>query len=300
MGVGSRSSARMWYVGTSSRRSRPGAVNIGLIDLMARHSLNNGLHVVIEGILYADRYGDMLTHLLRDHPGVVHCYYFDLPFEVTPARHATKPVANEYGETELRQWWRPRDLLPNGVEKIIDQHSSLEQSVTRVLSDSGLAAKEPPQLITPSVQVHHSYAKAVREYQGEGSFPDFNGLDLTSRQAMEEHVAQVRAQWGGPDRYLWWYVRGATYLGRISLRRHSSDRGQLGFDIRPSHRGQGHATRVVGALSLLADTLGFGAVQSRVRQEHRASRRVHETNNAVVAEEGDGWVTYTLPVPNLP
>jgi adenylylsulfate kinase-like enzyme len=47
-----------------------GGANIGLIDLVARYSLDQGFHVVVEGILGAARYEPMLTALLRDHRGV--------------------------------------------------------------------------------------------------------------------------------------------------------------------------------------------------------------------------------------
>lgn len=55
-----------------------------------------------------------------------YAYYFDLPFETTLARHATKPAAYEYGEPELRQWWRLRDLLPGRVEQLIDEHATMD------------------------------------------------------------------------------------------------------------------------------------------------------------------------------
>lgn len=48
-------------------RDRPGAANIGLIDLTARYALDAGYHVVVEGILHADHYGDMLARLRADH-----------------------------------------------------------------------------------------------------------------------------------------------------------------------------------------------------------------------------------------
>lgn len=38
-------------------RDHPGAVTITLIDTMARHVLNQGVHVVIEGFRGAERYG---------------------------------------------------------------------------------------------------------------------------------------------------------------------------------------------------------------------------------------------------
>jgi hypothetical protein len=69
----------------------PGAANIGLIHTVARYALDAGFHVVVEGILYADRYGDMLGRLRADHRGPTHHYYLDVPFDETLARHATKP-----------------------------------------------------------------------------------------------------------------------------------------------------------------------------------------------------------------
>ena len=116
-------------------RDRPGAVNVELIDLMARHSLRHGFHVVLEGILYAAHYGDMLTRLVRDHHHATYCYHFNIPFQTTLERHATKPVAKVVGEAQLCQWWRPRDLFPGGVEENIDEHSVLDQTVTRILKD---------------------------------------------------------------------------------------------------------------------------------------------------------------------
>lgn len=120
-------------------RDRPGAANIGLIDLTARYALDAGFHVVIEGILYADRYGDMLARLRADHRGPTHGYYLDVPFDQTLARHATKPIADEVNETQLRDWYRPRDLLPDRLETIIGADSALHETVARVMSETGLA-----------------------------------------------------------------------------------------------------------------------------------------------------------------
>ncbi|MCK8433197.1 kinase [Streptomyces sp. D2-8] len=121
-------------------RDRPGAANIGLIDLTARYALDAGYHVVVEGILYADRYGDMLTRLRADHRGPTHAYYLHVPFEETLVRHATKPIANEVGEPRLREWYRELDLLPGGVETVIGADSTLPETVRRIMLDTGLAA----------------------------------------------------------------------------------------------------------------------------------------------------------------
>lgn len=124
-------------------RDRPGAANIGLIDMVARYSLDAGYHVVVEGILYADHYGAMLTRLRTDHRGPTHGYYLHVPLQETLVRHATKPQADEYGERELRDWYRPLDLLPEGNETVIGADSALEVTVDRVMLDTGLGQLPP-------------------------------------------------------------------------------------------------------------------------------------------------------------
>ncbi|GAP45768.1 putative uncharacterized protein [Streptomyces azureus] len=116
----------------------PGAANIGLIDTVARYALDAGFHVVVEGILYADRYGDMLGRLRADHRGATRHYYLDVPFDETLARHATKPIADEVNETQLRDWYRPLDLLPDGVETVIGADSTLSATIERLMHDTGL------------------------------------------------------------------------------------------------------------------------------------------------------------------
>jgi predicted kinase len=119
-------------------RDRPGAANIGLIDTVARYALNAGYHVVVEGILYADHYGEMLARLHADHRGPTHGYYLDVPFEETLARHATRPGMDGVGEAELRSWYRPLDLLPGAAETVIGADSPLVETVERVMRDTGL------------------------------------------------------------------------------------------------------------------------------------------------------------------
>jgi hypothetical protein len=117
-------------------RDVPGGANIDLIDLTARFALDRGFHVIVEGILYADHYGRMLMALIADHAG--HAYYLDVPWDETLRRHATKPQAAAYGEREMRAWFRERDLLPGGPEQIIPAASSLDETVRRIVTESGL------------------------------------------------------------------------------------------------------------------------------------------------------------------
>jgi predicted kinase len=119
-------------------KDKPGGVNIGLIDQVARYSLGQGYHVVLDGILYADRYEEMLAGLQRDHLGRSCFYYLDIPLDETLRRHATRPLAAEVGEAQLRDWYRPRDLLTSVREHVIPEASTLQETVDRILADSQL------------------------------------------------------------------------------------------------------------------------------------------------------------------
>jgi hypothetical protein len=120
-------------------RDRASAANIGLIGLTARYALDAGFHVVVEGILDADRYGGMLARLRAEHRGPTFGYYLDIPFGETVARHVTKPIADDVSERQLRDWYRERDLLPGGAETVLGADSALHEMVERIMLDSGLA-----------------------------------------------------------------------------------------------------------------------------------------------------------------
>ncbi|WP_254400420.1 kinase [Streptomyces sp. AC602_WCS936] len=124
-------------------RDRPGAANIGLIELTARYALDAGYHVLVEGILYADHYGDMPARLRADHRGPTHGYYLDVPLAETVARHATTPTADEVDEAQLREWYRPRDLLSSGAETVIGAGSTLADTVDRIMRETGLDGLPP-------------------------------------------------------------------------------------------------------------------------------------------------------------
>ncbi|MBO0651276.1 kinase [Streptomyces triculaminicus] len=110
----------------------------GLIDVITRQCLDEGFHVILEGILSAGRWGELLHRLADDHRGTSRFFYFDLPFTETLRRHATRPEASEFGESKMRDWFRPADLLDGLNETLIKQHSSLEETVHTVMTETGL------------------------------------------------------------------------------------------------------------------------------------------------------------------
>jgi len=115
-----------------------GAANIGLIDLTCRYALVNGFHVILEGILRAERYGEMLTRLRADYAGRSSWWFLDVGFSETLKRHDTKPQASEYGEAEMRRWWLERDFLPGRFEQVITADESAEAAATRIMTGASL------------------------------------------------------------------------------------------------------------------------------------------------------------------
>jgi hypothetical protein len=104
---------------------------------MARYALDQGFSVVVEGILHPERYGDMLRRLARDHSGRTLAYFYDLPFEETLRRHATKAKAAEFGETEMRDWWYGTAHVMGLDEAHIGVDESLDDLLHRVSTDCG-------------------------------------------------------------------------------------------------------------------------------------------------------------------
>ena len=128
-----------------------GTTAIGLIDLAVRYALTNGFDVVVEGILNADRYGDMLATLRADHVGITRAYLYDLSFEETVRRHATKGDLG-FGEEEMRSWWHGFQPVPELHEEVIPEDQALAEALRRVLSD-GWGVTDQVERARP----HHDY-----------------------------------------------------------------------------------------------------------------------------------------------
>ena len=58
----------------------------------------------------ADWYRPLFEWMHEFHGEEIYAYYFDLPFEETVKRHQTKPNHHEFGEEEMRRWWREKDF----------------------------------------------------------------------------------------------------------------------------------------------------------------------------------------------
>lgn len=114
-----------------------GTHNIDLIEQTVLFALERGYHVILEGILYFPRYGSMLRQLAEQCPNN-YFFYFDVSLEETLRRHATKPNAHEFGEKELRDWYKPNQLTRFNSERAIPESYSVEDAVNAILKRAQL------------------------------------------------------------------------------------------------------------------------------------------------------------------
>ncbi len=111
--------------------------NISLIKQTVEFALSHGYDVILEGIFYSKRYRSMTNELLNSAPNNF-VYYFDISFEETLHRHQSKSVSDEFGEKEMRSWFKDKDLLGVENEYIIGESSSFSDTVSHILGETML------------------------------------------------------------------------------------------------------------------------------------------------------------------
>lgn len=116
-------------------RDTPEGPHYGLIELTVRYALDTGYDVVLEGILHRQRYHPLLDRLARDHRGTTAVYYFDLSWEETLRRHATRAQATEFGPADMRRWYCHRDLLNWPEERLLTETATLAETTERILTE---------------------------------------------------------------------------------------------------------------------------------------------------------------------
>ncbi|MDP1711100.1 MAG: zeta toxin family protein [Candidatus Nanopelagicaceae bacterium] len=114
-----------------------GADNIELIYQTVYFALKRNYSVILEGILYSKHYDDMLMRLNKHCPDFYY-YYFDVTFSETLRRHGLKPNANEFGEAEMREWYKEKDLLDMPGEQLIPETMPQQEIVKMILDKTGL------------------------------------------------------------------------------------------------------------------------------------------------------------------
>lgn len=115
-------------------KDEKGTKAVPLLIELAKYGKRNCNIVIIEGILYSDLYME-LFEVLKLEFNDIYAYYYDISFEETLIRHQTKVNCNEFGENEMKRWWREKDYIGIIPEKNITNELSLEEIVEMIFSD---------------------------------------------------------------------------------------------------------------------------------------------------------------------
>lgn len=114
-----------------------GTDNIDIIFQTVSFCLERNYAVILEGILYSERYKEMISKLSALSTNTFY-YYFDISLAETLKRHAFKPNVHEFGEKEMTEWYRPHDVLGLENEIVIEEHASQQEIIDVILKSSRL------------------------------------------------------------------------------------------------------------------------------------------------------------------
>jgi RimJ/RimL family protein N-acetyltransferase len=181
-----------------------------------------------------------------------------------------------------------------------------------------------PHFARPDARFHASVLEAIHEYHAEGRHVDIATEVFEEREEFARYCAALNAgveRPGEPDFYfarlygtpppgewvdgyvpqtvLWW-VADDEFIGRFSIRHRLTPHllyhgGNIGFEVRPTARRQGHATAMLAAALPLAAELGIDPARLDCDVTNAASRRVIEKNGGVLDEERDGSCFFWAP-----
>jgi predicted acetyltransferase len=146
-------------------------------------------------------------------------------------------------------------------------------------------------LVPPSIEYQTSFVAALREFQAENRNLDLDADRLSERHAFESYVDALHAaaleETPRPEGWVpattLWAVDGAEYVGSVQIRHSLTETlrtvgGHIGYEVRPSARRRGHATRML-ALSLpYAKSLGIDPALVTCDKTNVASRKVIEAS----------------------
>ena len=97
---------------------------------LLEYGKENSAVTIMEGVLPSKEYNRLFETALKEYNQEnIFAYYYDIPFEETLLRHSTKPNRNDFGESDMRRWWREKDFLPMISETVLKQDLSLQDAV---------------------------------------------------------------------------------------------------------------------------------------------------------------------------
>ena len=108
---------------------------VDLLIQLIMYGRENCTCVILEGILNSYWYRRLFETIKYEFNNNIYAYYFDIPFEETLRRHKAKPNANEFGETEMKRWWKEKDYINIFSEQMISKDMTEDEIVEMILQN---------------------------------------------------------------------------------------------------------------------------------------------------------------------
>ena len=153
------------------------------------------------------------------------------------------------------------------------------------------------ELIEPSVEYKDSFIETVGEYKNEeetASTRNYRDLSLQELKSdFESFVERERSHAEGknqPGGYVpqteFWLVDNGEYIGHVGIRHRLNEHllqigGHIGYDIRPSKRGQGYGSKILELALRKAKEIGVQRVRITCDTDNQPSRRIIQKNGGV-------------------
>ncbi len=154
-------------------------------------------------------------------------------------------------------------------------------------------------LTRPTTHYKESYLQALREFQQEGRYTNYNlkHINKDFDLYIQHLYTQEERDKTAPDRVPnadFWLIDNYEFIGRMSLRYKLNEHllklgGNIGYEIRPSKRRMGYGKEILRLSLLRAKQDGLQRVLVTCDEDNIGSRKIIEHNgghfeNAVAAE----------------
>lgn len=157
-------------------------------------------------------------------------------------------------------------------------------------------------LVLPSVEYKDSFIEAVKEFQENADYSDRNKRyrrlsipelkqDFNSFvQKERSHARGENIREGHVPYTTCWLVDKGKFVGQANIRHRLNDHllqigGHIGYDIRPSKRGQGYGNKILGFALQKARELGIARVLITSDVRNEASRNIIEKNGGILENQ---------------
>jgi adenylate kinase family enzyme len=106
---------------------------VDLLIQLIMYGKENCTYVILEGILNSSWYQRLFETIKYEFNNEIYAYYFDIPFEETLLRHKAKSNSNEFGEVEMKRWWKEKDYINIFLEQRISEDMKEDEIVDMIV-----------------------------------------------------------------------------------------------------------------------------------------------------------------------